>query len=80
VPTPVLKLPVVSEKSDRQPSPVFPAPVVRRLSASHPSAVVKFGKHPSGAGLTARAPGIIAKQANNGTMVINVILRFFMFY
>src|SRR5262249_60303391 len=46
-PTPVLKLPVVSKKRERQPSAVFPAPVVRRLSASHPSAVVKFGKHPS---------------------------------
>jgi hypothetical protein len=43
----VLKLPVVVKKSDRQPSAVFPAPIVRELSASHPSAVVKFGKHPS---------------------------------
>src|SRR5437899_12196991 len=50
-PTPVLKLPVVSKKNERQPSAVFPAPVVRKLSASHPSAVVKFGKHPSGVGV-----------------------------
>src|SRR5439155_17210536 len=78
-PTPVLKLPVVSKKSERQPSAVFPAPVVRRLSASHPSAVVKFGKHPSGAGLTARAPGKSAKQANTGTMAINIAFRFFIF-
>ena len=49
-PTPVLKLPVVFRKSDRQPSAVFPAPVVRESSASHPSAVVKLGKHPSGVG------------------------------
>src|SRR5205823_8986877 len=45
-PTPVLKLPVVSKKSERQPSAVFPAPVVSKLSASHPPAVVKLGKHP----------------------------------
>src|SRR5439155_10535694 len=77
-PTPVLKLPVVSKNSERQPSPVFPAPVVRKLIASHPSAVVKFGKHPSGAGLTARAPGKSAKQAN-GRMAINIVLRFFIF-
>src|SRR4029434_4097365 len=66
-PTPVLKLPVVFKKSDRQPSAVFPAPVVRRLSASHPSAVVKFGKHPSGGGLSSPcARGKNAKQANTG--------------
>src|SRR5262249_30347952 len=78
-PTPVLKLPVVFKKSERQPSAVFPAPVVRRLSASHPSAVVKLGKHPSGAGLTARAAGKSAKQANNGRIGINVALPFFIF-
>src|SRR5438552_18915892 len=79
-PTPVLKLPVVSKKSERQPSAVFPAPMVRKLSASHPSAVVKFGKHPSGAGLTARAPGKSAKQANTGRMAINIVIRFFIFF
>src|SRR5436309_13433727 len=78
-PTPVLKLPVVSKKSENQPSAVFPAPVVRELSASHPPAVVKLGKHPSGAGLTARAPGKSAKQANTAMMVINIVLRFFIF-
>src|SRR5262249_30540626 len=78
-PTPVLKLPVLFKKSARQPSPVFPAPVVRELSASHPSAVVKLGKHPSGAGLTACAPGKSAKQANTGRMAINIVLRFFTF-
>src|SRR5215475_16055864 len=78
-PTPVLKLPVLFKKSERQPSAVFPAPVVRRLSASHPSAVVKLGKHPSGAGLTARAPGKSARQANTGRMVINIVFRFFTF-
>src|SRR2546429_9829324 len=79
-PTPVLKLPVVSKNSERQPSAVFPAPVVRKLSASHPSAVVKLGKHPSGAGLTARAPGKSAKQANTGTMTINIAFLFFIFF
>src|SRR4030095_13334173 len=77
--TPVLKLPVVSEKSERQPSAVFPAPMVSKLSASHPSAVVKFGKHPSGAGLIARAPGKSAKQVKTGRMAINIVLRFFIF-
>src|SRR5215467_11907077 len=77
-PTAVLKFPVVSEKSDRQPSAVFPLPVVRTLSASHPSAVVKLGKHPSGAGLTACAPGKSAQHANTGRMVISILLRFFM--
>src|SRR5439155_12300400 len=79
-PTPVLKLPVESKKSERQPSAVFPAPVVRRLSASHPSTVVKLGKHPSGAGLTARAPGKSAKQAISSRMAINIFLRFFIFF
>src|SRR5205823_11174958 len=79
-PTPVLKLPVLSAKSARQPSPVFPAPVVRKLSASHPSAVVKLGKHPSGAGLTARALGKTAKPANTGRMASNIVLRFFIFF
>src|SRR6266496_5763661 len=78
-PTPVLKLPVEFKKSERQPSAVFPAPVVRRLSASHPSAVVKLGKHPSGAGLTARAPGKSAKQANRGRMATTIVIRFFIF-
>src|SRR5206468_10641030 len=78
-PTPVLKLPVVSRKRERQPSAVFPAPVVRKLSASHPSAVVKFGKHPTGAGLTARALGKNAKKASTGRMAINTVLRFFNF-
>src|SRR5262249_58401599 len=78
-PTAVLKLPVVSKKSERQPSAVFPAPVVRELSASHPSAVVKLGKHPSGVGLTACAPGQRAKQANTGRIATNIVLRFFIF-
>jgi len=52
---------------------------VRRLSASQPSAVVKLGKHPSGAGVTARAPGKSAKQVNTGRMAINIVLRFFIF-
>src|SRR5437667_6007635 len=78
-PTPVLKLAVVSEKSEYQPSPVFPKPVLRKLRAPHPSAVVKFGKHPSGAGLTARAPGKSAKQANTGSIAITIVLRCFIF-
>src|SRR5213592_1119218 len=78
-PTPVLKLPVVFKKSERQPSPVFPAPVVRELSASHPSAVVKLGSHQPGDGLTARAPGKSAKHINIGRMAINIVFRFFMF-
>lgn len=42
-PTPVLKLPVLFEKSERHPRPVFPAPLVSSLRASQPSAVVKLG-------------------------------------
>src|SRR5262249_30668016 len=75
-----LKLPVVSEKRERQPSAVFPAPVVRRLSASHPSEVVKLEKHPSGGGLSCPcAPGKNANQVNTGRMAINTVLRFFIF-
>src|SRR5438477_10053347 len=70
-PTPVLKLPVVFKNSDRQPSAVFPAPMVRELSASHPSAVVTLGSQQSGAGLTARASGKYARQANAGRTASN---------
>ncbi len=42
-PTPVLKLPVVTFKSEDQPSPVLAAPLVRFLRAFVPSAVVKLG-------------------------------------
>jgi hypothetical protein len=40
---------------------------------------VKLGKHPSGAGLTARAPGKNAKQVNTGRMAINIVFWFFIF-
>jgi hypothetical protein len=40
---PVLKLAVLAENSERQPTAVFPAPVVSRERALHPSAVVKAG-------------------------------------
>src|SRR5262249_496774 len=78
-PTPVLKLPVVSKKSDRQPNAVFPPPPVTELSPSHPAAVVKLGKHPSGAGLIARAPGKSAKQVNTARMAVSIVFRFFIF-
>src|SRR5262249_23514404 len=52
----------------------FPAPMVRELSASHPSAVVKLGSQPSGAGLTARAADKNAKQANTARLLSNIVL------
>ena len=40
---------------------------------------MKFGKHPSGGGVTARAPAKSIKQANTGRIASNIVVRFFIF-
>src|SRR5690242_9739376 len=67
-PTPVLKLPSMFEKSDRQPNAAFPAPRVLLMSASSPRNALKLVlSQPSWQ--TACAPVKNAKQANSGRMI-----------
>src|SRR5438067_229442 len=66
-PTAVLELPVLSKKSERQPSAVFPAPVVLLMRASSPrNALKRLESQPCWQ--TARACGESANQVStNGT-------------
>jgi hypothetical protein len=74
-PKPLLKLPSVLLKRERQPTAVFAAPVVTFARAPCPSAVLKFGKAVSGA---ACAMGKNAKQQTATSIVVNMMFLFFM--
>lgn len=75
-PTPVLRLPMLFENSECQPSAVFPAPLVRLKRALSPSAVLKLGYAPSGVGTTACAD---FKSAMSVSREITIRERVFIF-
>ena len=71
-PTAVLNWPSVSLLSDKKPTAVLNVPVVRLKRAAWPSAVFPPGYPPSGAGLTAWAPGKRATHIRTNGIRINV--------
>ena len=78
-PIPVFNWPVVLLRSDRKPTDVLKPPVVRLKRALCPSAVLPPGYPPSGAGLTACAPGESAKQASANNAIVGHIIFLIVF-
>src|SRR5215475_7153365 len=76
-PTAVLKPPVVTFSSENAPAAVLAEPVVRLRRAFSPSAVVKLGYPPSGAGTTPKAFG--APQRPKTAAAMSMLIRFIEF-